>query len=234
MTGSRPTAAGRLAGALQEPLTAIVRLRAARPLDTDAATFRQNVTYLLQQAEQTALQSGFTPEDSRLAIFAVVALLDESALNSGIASLSDWARRPLQDELFGGHMAGEWFFQHIEQLLGRPDSPDLADLLEVHQLCLLLGFKGKYGAGDHGSLHAITSRVGDRLARMRGAPGDLAPSWRPPADRVDTTDPWLRRLGIAAMVAGIVAVGMWGIYSLTLRNTEDSTRALAPNVAAVR
>jgi type VI secretion system protein ImpK len=88
---------------------------------------------------------GYTSEDVRLAAFAVVALLDESALNARQPALADWARRPLQDELFGGHLAGEWFFQHVEQLLARPDSAALADVLEVHQLVLLLGFRGRYG-----------------------------------------------------------------------------------------
>jgi len=227
MSATAAVAPGRLAGALQEAITAVVRLRADRQPVTDAVAFRAQLTQLLARAEQGAMGMGFSAADARLAIFAVVAYLDESVLNARNPALADWARRPLQDELFGGHMGGEWFFQHLEQLLARPDTPELADLLDVHQLCLLLGFRGKYGAGDRGELHAISSRVADRLARMRGPMGDLAPAWRPPSDRIDTRDPWLRRLTIGAIASAVLMVALWGGYALMLRSSGNSIRALA-------
>ncbi len=218
---------GRLAISLQEALTAIVRLRAERQPITDATAFRAQMTQLLARAEQEAMATGMSAQDARLAVFAVVAYLDESALNTRLPALADWSRRPLQDELFGGHMGGEWFFQHLDQLLARPDSVELADLLEVHQLCLLLGFRGKYGAGDRGELHAISSRVAERLARLRGPVGDLAPSWQPPSDRVDTKDPWLRRLTIGTIASVVLLVTLWGGYALMLRGNTSDIRALA-------
>ena len=230
MSASSSVAPARLANALQESITAVVRLRAERQPVTDAGQFRAQLTQLLARAEQDAIGMGFTAQDARLAIFAVVAYLDESVLNARIPALADWARRPLQDELFGGHMGGEWFFQHLDQLLARADSDELADLLEVHQLCLLLGFRGKYGAGDHGELHAISARVGERLARMRGPHGDLAPHWRPPTDRVNTKDPWLRRLTVAALSGAALLIVLWGSYALLLRSGSNDIRALATSV----
>lgn len=229
MSTALPANAGRLASALQESITAVVRLRAERQPVTDANAFRSQMTQLLAQAEKDALALGFNTQDARLALFAVVAFLDESVLNARIPALSDWSRRPMQDELFGGHMGGEWFFQHIDQLLARPDSPELADLLEVHQLCLLLGFRGKYSVADNGQIHAITSRLHERLSRMRGASGDLAPSWRPPTDRVDATDPWLRRLTLLAVASVIIMAVLWGTYGLMLRSGTNELRALAPS-----
>jgi len=226
MTTPSTAAQGRLAISLQEAITAIVRLRAERQPITDAVAFRAQMTQLLARAEQEAKSMGYSVQDARLAIFAVVAFLDESALNTRLPALADWSRRPLQDELFGGHMGGEWFFQHLEQLLARPDSIELAELLEVHQLCLLLGFRGKYGAGDRGELHSISSRVADRLARLRGPAGDLAPAWRPPEDRIDTTDPWMRRLTIAAISSVMLLVALWGGYYLLLRGNTTDIRAL--------
>lgn len=232
-SSSAPSAAphGKLAAALQESITSVVRLRAEQHQVTDAAAFRAQVTQLLARAEQDALGAGYNAQDARLALFAVVAFLDESVLNARSAMSAEWARRPLQDELFGGHMGGEWFFQHVDQLMARPDSGELADLLEVYQLCLLLGFRGKYGTGDAGSLQTITARVGERLARLRGAPGELAPSWRPPADRVVSVDPWLKRLTIGAIVSVVLLAALWGVYAFTLRSTSGEIRALAPTAA---
>jgi len=220
-SGSPPAVYGRLASALQESLTSVVRLRAEQHQVSDAGAFRAQLTQLLARAEQ----------DARLALFAVVAFLDESVLNARSPMSAEWARRPLQDELFGGHMGGEWFFQHIDQLMARPDSAELTDLLEVYQLCLLLGFRGKYGTGDGGSLQTITARVGERLARLRGAPGELAPAWRPPADRVVSVDPWLKRLTIGAIASVVLLAALWGVYVFTLRSTSGEIRALAPTAA---
>ena len=114
-------------------------------------------------------------------------------------------RRPLQEELFGGHMGGETFFQNLHTLLARQDTDDLADLLEVHQLCLLLGFEGRYGAGGRDELRAWRTAVADKITRVRGRPGALSPAWAPPNDEVIPIprDAWIRPLayGAIAMVA---------------------------------
>ena len=222
---------GQLALALQETLTATVRLRANRQVAADAGAFRASVKHMLATADQQARQLGYPADDVRLAIYAVVAFLDESVLNSGQQMFADWPRQPLQDELFGGHLAGEWFFQHVEQLLARPDSAVLADVLEVHQLVLLLGFRGRYGH-DTAALQGIAVRVGDRLARLTGNQGPLAPSWRPPADGVVARDPWIRRLTIALAASAVLAVGLWGLGALTLGGRADTIRGLAAAPAA--
>lgn len=227
-------AAGRLALAFQETLTAVARLRADRQPVADAESFRSHMLQLLGRADGDARAAGYDPGDVRLAGFAVVALLDESALNARQPALADWARRPLQEELFGNHMAGEWFYQHVDQLLARPDSAALADLLEVHQLCLLLGFRGRYGAHDPGAVHAVASRVGERVARLRGAPGDLAPAWRPLDDAVSGRDPWVGRLALALAAAALLAAGLWGVGALTLRGQRADLAAVAAPAPAAR
>lgn len=228
MSAVASAAPGRLAIALQEFLTAVVRLRANEQPITDATAFRGHVTSLLARAEQDAIALGFTAQDARIAIFAVVSFLDESVLNLRSPAFVDWARRPLQDELFGAHMGGEWVFQHIEQLLARGDSAELAELLEVHQLCLLLGFHGKYGSMDNGQLHAITARLDERLARLRGPIGDLAPAWMPPQDQVSRRDPWLLRLTYLAAGSAVLLVVLWVSYGIALRGMSDGVRQMVP------
>jgi type VI secretion system protein ImpK len=212
---------------LQELLTATARLRGDRQPVPDAAAFRAQLMELVRRADQEAQSAGYAPADSRLAIFAAVALLDESALNARQPALADWARRPLQEELFGGHMGGEWFFQHVEQLLARHDSPALADLLEVHHLCLLLGFRGRYGTDDRGALHAIASRLDERVTRMRGALSELVPAWRPPNDAIAGRDPWIRRLAIGLAASVVLAAALWGVAAFSMRGAARSVDALA-------
>lgn len=222
---------GRLAAAFQEPLTAIARLRTDRQPVTDAAAFRAQMLQLLGRADQDARGAGYDPADVRLGGFAVVALLDESALNARQPALAAWARRPLQEELFGNHMAGEWFYQHVEQLLARPDSAALADLLELHQLCLLMGFRGRYGTHDPGAIHAVASRIAERVSRLRGPAGELTPAWRPPDDALVTRDPWLRRLTLGFAAAVVLGVLVWGAAALSVGSAAGDVRALGATAA---
>src|SRR5579862_6077374 len=175
-----------LALIFQEVLTAIERLRGSRQGVTDAEAFRHHMREALKNAANAGLAAGYNSDDVRLATFAVVAFLDESVLNSKNPIFADWLRKPLQEELFNVHIAGETFFQHLQQLLGRQDSADLADVLEVHHLCMLLGFCGRYSAGNRGELAQIINMTGEKIRRVRGQFGPLSPNWAPPPEKART------------------------------------------------
>ena len=233
---SVPADAGRgyLALTLQETLTAIVRLRADRQVAADSESFRAHVRQVLSVAEQEARRAGYATEDVRLVLYAVVAFLDESVLNSRQPMFAEWPRKPLQDELFGGgHVGGELFFRNLEGLLARQDSAALADVLEVHQLCLLLGFHGRYSAQESGSLQMLMQKVAEKMHRIRGPFGELSPAWAPPPGEivVSARDPWARRLAIAAAAAAVVALVLFTVYHFSLRSGGSALRAPATQVA---
>jgi type VI secretion system protein ImpK len=203
---------GHLALSLQEALIATVRLRDNRQSATNAETFRVRIKQSLAEAEQEGRKAGYSGDDVRSAIYAVVVFLDESVLNSSLVMFSEWPRRPLQEELFGGHTGGEIFFQNLHQLLTRPETEQLADVLEVYQLCLLLGFQGRYSRMDLGELRGLTLVVSDKVQRIRGRLGDLSPAWSPPSGETiaPARDPWVRRL---AFIAGTTFVIAWLLFA---------------------
>jgi type VI secretion system protein ImpK len=208
-----------LALIFQEVLTAIERLRASRQNVTDANAFRHHTLEALRNSANLALAAGYNGDDVKLASFACVAFLDESVLNSQNPIFADWLRKPLQEELFGTHVAGETFFQHLQQLLGRSDSHDLADLLEVHYLCLVLGFGGRYSVGNRGELSQIMQLTADKIRRVRGRQGPLSPSWMPPAEAVRSgADPLMRKLGILAAICAAVMILAFVVYKVVLTN----------------
>lgn len=223
---------GQLALALQEVLTATERLRANRQVAADADSFRQHIKQVLALAEQEGRRAGYTDEEVRLVLYAVITFLDESVLNSTQVMFADWPRRPLQDEIFGGHLGGELFFQNLQALLARPDSEDLADVLEVYQLCLLLGFHGRYSAGESGELQMLVSRVAEKIQRIRGPFGELSPSWKPPAGDIPSAggDPWLRRLGFTAIGIFALAAVLFVVFTLSLRSGPAALHDLVPLV----
>jgi type VI secretion system protein ImpK len=207
-----------LALAFQEVLVAGERLRSGRQTTADPAVFRQQVMDALRLADQQARSQGYGAEDIKLAIFAVVAFVDESVLNTRLSVFADWPRRPLQEELFGHHIAGEIFFKNLKELLGKSDSQDLADLLEVYLMCLLLGFAGRYSLGDRGELRSITLAADEKIRRIRGGHTALSPAWELPAEtpRKAGADPLVRKIGIAAAACFALALILFIAYKLIL------------------
>ena len=205
-----------LAVAFQEVFTAIVRLRYNRQPVSNAETFRAQMKQALRIAEQESRSGGCTAEDVRQVIFAVVAFLDESALSCRNPAFADWARLPLQAELFGHQLAGEVFFQELQKALARSDSSETADLLEVYYLCLLLGFKGRYAAG--GDLRSIMAGIQQKILRVRGPSGPLSPRGGIPAEvvRLVQSDPWVRRLAIAAVATSLLTLAVFLIFKFVL------------------
>jgi len=218
-----------LALVLQEVLTAIVRLRSNRQAVSDAGSFRIHMREALKSADQEARKLGYSGDVMQLATFAVVAFLDESILNSRNPMFADWPRKPLQEELFGTHMAGEVFFQNLQKLLSQTDSPDVADVLEVYYLCVLLGFGGKYSVGNKGDLRAILDAVGDKIYRVRGRSVELSPAWMLPkeAARKAGGDPWVRNLGIAAVCCAGLAIVLFLFFWWSLGSGVGDLRAVA-------
>jgi type VI secretion system protein ImpK len=199
---------GRLALALQEALTAVVRLREGRQVPSDPAAFRARMKELLAQADQEARRMGYPQEFVKVAVYCVVAYLDETVLGSPGPLASAWVGQPLQEEVFGDIVAGETFFRHLEDLLSRQDSAYVADVLEVPLLCLLLGFKGRYGSSDGSEVRGFVRATEDKIARIRGGQSPLAPRALPPQDEgvVHGGDPWLRRLSLGLLGSAVVVL----------------------------
>lgn len=218
-----------LALAFQELLTAIVRVRFGRQAVQNAEAFRAHVKESLRVAAQDANARGYSQEDIQLALYAIVAFVDESVMNCRQPVFADWSRLPLQEELFGGHVAGESFFNNLQQVLARTDFTQAADLLELFYLCLLLGYKGRYAVSGSGDLRGIMETVREKIQRIRGGSGGLSPHWmlQPEAVRGLQSDPWVKRLfWIAVACLGLVVL-LFGGFKLDLISGASALHALA-------
>jgi type VI secretion system protein ImpK len=223
---------GRLALDLQEPFTATVRLRANKQVAADAESFRHRIKQVLSAAEAEARGQGYIADDVRFALFAVIAFLDESVLNSGQPMFAQWPSRTLQEEVFGVHMAGELFYQYLAQLMDRPDSPDLADILEVYLLCLLLGFRGRHAATQGSEIPALVTQLNEKIGRVRGNMRALSSRWRPsPADIGAKQDRWIPRLVVAASVSALAAVLLFTWFTVSLHSGSADIRTETARLA---
>ena len=217
-----------LALAFQELLTVGERLRSNRQGVADAASFRAQIWEAVKTADREARNRGYSAEDIELAIFAAIAFLDESILNLRHPAFADWPRQPLQEERYGHHVAGEVFFQNLQKLLGRTDSPDLADLIEVYYLCLLLGFAGRYSLGGRGDLRAILQQTGEKLQRIRQSSARLSPEWDLPPETIKAVhaDPWAGRILMGTVASFVLAAALFATFHVTLGTGIESLRGI--------
>ena len=211
-----PARVNSLAVSFQEALTAILRVRFQRQQVQDSESFRAQMRRALQAAMQESRAMGYSSEIVQMGVFAAVAYLDESVLNLQSPVFADWARRPLQEELFGGHMAGETFFLNLRNLLGQQDSPEAADTLELYCLCLLMGYRGRYALGDTGELHALLRQAREKIQRVRGQSQMIPPSPAPEVKPARAKDSWSRALLVTACVLAGLTVLAFGGFELTL------------------
>jgi type VI secretion system protein ImpK len=213
-----------LALIFQELITVVERMRSGRQNVPDAASFRAQIREALKAADAEGRRRGYTGEDMQLAIFAVVAFLDESILNMRQPAFADWPRHPMQEELFGHHIAGEVFFQNLQTLIGRNDSQDLADLLEVYQTCLLLGFAGRYSIGGKSELRGIIEDVAAKIRRIRQTGPELSPRWRVPSENIQFSSPdrVLKGIMIGSGVMVALAIILFVVYKISLGGVVSS------------
>jgi len=229
MSSNLERRAENLAYCFQEVLTVGERLRSNRQPVSDAESFRHQVREAIKTSAEEARRRGYSGEDIQLATFAVVAFLDESILNMHNPVFADWPRRPLQEEYFGHHVAGEIFFQNLDKIHQRNESQDVGDLLEVYQLCMLLGFAGKYSIGGRAELMARIQTTGDKINRIRQMSSDLSPSWAAPADPIKAAgaDPWIKRLTYLAGAILLLTAILFGIYKMSLGSAVGKMETIA-------
>lgn len=212
----------------QEILTAVVRVRTNRQAVSDAGMFRSHMQNALKVAEKEAVKGGYTQDDILIAKNAVVAFLDESVLNSANPAFSSWSSMPLQEELFGHHIAGETFFENLDRLLASAETQDTADLLEVHLLCLLLGYRGRYGLAGPEAPRSYVDSCMDKMRRIRGPLTGLSPSWALPQGGVMArkADALVKPLKFAAIIAVSVALLLFIGFKLQLVSGSNAIHAM--------
>jgi type VI secretion system protein ImpK len=205
-----------LALSFQDVITVVLRMRYGTQRVADAVGFRASIRKMIAAAVQEIRGLGYSDASSHMALYAIIGFLDESVLNSQDPTFADWARRPLQEEMFGGHFAGETFFRQIADLLNAPESTEVADVLELHALCLLLGYRGKYAFGDAGEIHGILSRIREKILRIRGPLALARLSEVPEIKFAAKRDKWVVGLWLTAAALVIFILAAFAIYTITL------------------
>lgn len=162
--GAPRPAKPRLVDLAADWLSTVLALGQAAELP-DANALRARALELKTRFERDAGTQGFTAADIDDAVFAMVAILDQSILSNRGPAREAWIARPLQLELYGRQLAGEEFFERLERL--RKDREARVDALEVYWSCLAFGFAGRYQLFPE-KLPALIEEVERDIAAARG------------------------------------------------------------------
>jgi type VI secretion system protein ImpK len=184
--------------------------------------FIQAMQEFMEGVERSATKAGISGEDIYAAKYGYCAAVDEAILAMPSAIRDDWEQRPLQLVLFGDHLAGESFFDRLEQL--RAQGGMRLPALEVLYHCLLMGFEGKYRLEGPEKLGYLTARLGDEIAYFKGKRAPFAPYWAPP----DAVAHSLRRVvPLWAPAALLAVVGLGGFMLLNFWLGRETDQRLA-------
>ena len=203
----------------------------------DAEAFRERIKQFLTAFERGATRMNASAEDVYACKYAFCATVDEAVLMSGFKVKEAWQRLPLQVQFFGEQLAGEQFFEKLEEL--RRQGAPRVQAMEVFHMCLLLGFQGKYLIEGSEKLGYLTARLGDEIARIKGQGAGFAPHWAAP-DRIQHQLKNEVPLWVVASVFGLMALLAYtGLrWQLGQHTSESLGQAhhivqLAPQVAHI-
>lgn len=211
-----PSEAGSLLDLLYDGFYMLFLVR-SRQWPGDASVFKQRIQEFLAEVDRGAQRLKASAEDIHLSKFAFCALVDEVVLASVPPLRDAWEQRPLQLEYFGEQLAGERFFERLDEL--RAQGAARVQVLEVFHMCLLLGFQGRYRFDGKEKLGYLTARVGDEITHFRGTRPGFAPNAHAPDRFVHLLKQeipvWV--VGAVFLLAGVLAfVGLrWSLVSHT-------------------
>lgn len=191
-----------------ETFMLILQLRASTDYG-NPGDLKSRVGSMFERFESNARRNGIDNEKVRLAVFALVAFLDETIISSDWAEKDKWLEEPMQIKLFDTFNAGEEFFTHMSNL--RQKTSINKDILEIYYLCLSLGFKGKYQLQSPENIRRIVDDLNLELhPEAYHSMESLSPNGKPKGSIVQTVKTglplWVYPLGALAILVIIYVI----------------------------
>jgi len=130
----------------------------------------QRYDELLREFDGEGRRAGYEVAQVRLAMFSLVAFIDELLLTSTHPVKATWSDQPLQLTYFNENSAGEEFYVRLEAAR-RGESARVVDVQEAFYLCLSLGFHGRYAGWSRAEKqrHSLMEQLAADIRSRRGA-----------------------------------------------------------------
>lgn len=212
-----------------ECFNALTRLREVEGPVSSPDLIHERMRGFIDSMRERARELGMTQRDADDIAYAVVALIDEIAIGKPEPMRGFWISRPLQLHYFQENLAGEGFFQRLEEI--RRDTRR-GEVLRVYYLCLLLGFQGRFGMrGGEIELLRLIDTMKPEVERSVEPPDHLSPAGEAPDEpliRASKRNPFLWiALGVFAL-AITVFIGLRVSLDHQVSEIRDRVESLKP------
>jgi type VI secretion system protein ImpK len=189
----------------------VIRMREAEELG-DPAALRKLIMYFIDLFKKNCITAGLGKDAVDEAVYAIVALIDETVLSVPGACRDYWFDRPLQLDLFGDNIAGEEFYIKLQKILAQAEKKK--DVLEIYYLCLSLGFEGKFKIMNPEERTVLLEETGRKLRRTKIR---VSSNLSPHGNRTDYIRPQkkISGFGIPIWVGAVAAAGLTVAVYLT-------------------
>ncbi len=225
----------RLNDVVKDCLDAVVQMRSADPAALPPPEMlHHRLKGFVEEMLRRAADEGFSHEDAQDIGYAVVAFIDEAALAKGDAIRQHWQSKPLQTHFFNETVAGEGFFERVQQLRG---DHNRAEVLQAYYLCLALGFQGRYRVrGGELELMTLMDGLAKELGRYRTHDAEtLSPSGDRPEESLVSAKkigPLLILSAAAVALAILIYAGLWVGLNVSVSSDAEQIRAVSGAVGA--
>lgn len=198
----------------------LMRMERSRETQSDADRLYRQCCTEVDRFQARAKELELPPSEAENGVYALVALIDETAVNQDGAINDYWQPRLLQTRYFSENNAGDGFFDRLRSLRG--DSKN-ARVLRVYYLCMLFGFRGKYRVrGSELELLEIEEGVRTELQRWNAIPREvlLSPSGKRPYERMADSGRNRLLFGLATVAACVSVLLYVGLRLALARDTS--------------
>lgn len=196
-----PAEGHRLAEIADDVFDALIQVRRLEEGELPAPeVLHQKLSRLLESVPDRASDAGLAREDGEDIQYALVAFADEVAIHAPHFVRDYWQEHLLQMELFEENLAGDGFFERLEDVRKRRGRPEV---LLAYYLCLALGFQGKYRVRGGEELPELIESVRESLNHYGLKEPDVM---SPSADRTDEGPKVERRRAWILLIPATVAV----------------------------
>lgn len=203
-----------LAAAATPLLALVAQLRQAVE-HADVAALRAETVAQIKKFDERAIKLGARVVDVSAARYVLCSVIDEAVMTTPWGAASNWSTHSLLNQFHGETWGGEKVFAILDRVRGNPVQ-HLA-LLKLIDLCLALGFEGKYRVMEGGQyqLEELRDELG-RLWRTHAKTNldDLSPRWQGVSVR--------RKLGnvlplwVVFAVAGVALLIIYTLFAFRL------------------
>lgn len=210
-------------------LTAKLRRTA---MEGPLSDFREQITKSFDVLERMSFERQVGIPAVQNAKYALAAFVDETVLASENPGRMEWMSNPLQLEFFGEHLAGENFFQKLNQL--RQGGEKNIDLLELYYTCLQLGFEGMYRMRGLEALMALQVDLRSQIDGYRGVVDPkLAPDGVPKTGIIARVTRHVPYWVIGVVTIGLVFFSYTGYSVILSRQVATTLQSLERQIAMI-